>query len=229
VAGDGGIGLVVHRLGFQDQFRGRFDGLYVLRTNSKLPMLLVGIAYGQLWRVFTSERQAASSENWRCGLLAAFETGTKSFRERTFQKGRSVGNQLPPLLVSCSRTASIFPACQLEKAARVSSRDCANKVHIARRSTLAMPAAGVLAGREQAISKSIQRLWPTMLNSMAFSTPQQRQAPEPPNFRHCLGSQADLPPVGSRHCRPHVKLNAGTSGDRPFYWRKNMFMSRCGR
>ena len=29
----------------------RFDGLYVLRTNAKLPMLSVALAYRQLWRV----------------------------------------------------------------------------------------------------------------------------------------------------------------------------------
>ena len=28
-----------------------FDGLYVLRTNSKLPFLSVALAYRQLWRV----------------------------------------------------------------------------------------------------------------------------------------------------------------------------------
>jgi Transposase DDE domain len=38
----------------------RFDGLYVLRTNSKLPMLSIALAYRQLWRVEAIFRSAKS-------------------------------------------------------------------------------------------------------------------------------------------------------------------------
>ena len=38
----------------------RFDGLYVLRTNSKLPVLSVALAYRQLWKVEAIFRTAKS-------------------------------------------------------------------------------------------------------------------------------------------------------------------------
>ena len=38
----------------------RFDGLYVLRTNSKMPMLSVALAYRQLWKVEQIFRTAKS-------------------------------------------------------------------------------------------------------------------------------------------------------------------------
>jgi transposase len=36
----------------------RFDGIYVLRTNSKLPLLSVALAYRQLWKVEAIVRSA---------------------------------------------------------------------------------------------------------------------------------------------------------------------------